>query len=84
MMKQWRYVQARRGTTLPAFLRGVSTMSEALELFRSKRIIPPPVEEIQEVLGLEPEVEEPSNDDPPQKEYDDLVIIDTTQEVVDS
>ena len=59
-------------------------MEEALGLFKSRRIIPPAVEDIQEVLGLVSSADDVSSDDSDQKEYDDLVIIETAQEVIDS
>ena len=97
-MKSWDYIQARRGTTLEGFLKGVITVTEALELFSARGILPPPIEDIESLLGPPPPpprcpaghsigdatindstIVEPSV----QKEYDELVIIETAQEVID-
>jgi hypothetical protein len=51
-MKSWEYLQARRGTSLEAFLDGVKTLDEALKRFRARDIVPPPTEAIEEVLGV--------------------------------
>jgi hypothetical protein len=54
-MKSWEYLQARRGTSLEAFLDGVKTLDEALKRFRARDVSPPSIEAIEEVLSTSTE-----------------------------
>ena len=77
-MKSWEFVQARRGTTLKNFLRGITTMDSALEKFKLLKVIPPGVELI------EAELQENKKElQPKKKEYDDIIIINTEERIVD-
>ena len=77
-MKSWEFVQARRGTTLRGFLRGITTIEDALEKFKLRKIIPPAIELIEADLQ-----EKKKELRPKQKEYDDIVIINTEERTVD-
>jgi fructose-1,6-bisphosphatase len=77
-MKSWEFVQARRGTTLSTFLRGIATVDDALEKFKLRKIIPPAIELIEEELQ-----ENKKELQPKKKEYDDIIIINTEERIVD-
>jgi len=77
-MKSWEFIQARRGTTLSSFLRGISTVHGALEKFKQRKIIPPAVELIEAELQEKKEELQPKK-----KEYDDIIIINTEERIVD-
>ena len=54
-MKDWSFVVKRRKTTLEFYLKEVDSIEGALEKFRKNNIIPPPLTQIAEVLGVKTE-----------------------------
>jgi len=51
-MKTWDYLRARRGTTLENFLRDVPDVEAALKKFSARRIVPPPLNVIEEYFSV--------------------------------
>lgn len=56
-MKDWSFVVKRRKTTLEHYLRGIDSIESALDKFRKNNIVPPPIEQIKEVLGVVDDVQ---------------------------
>jgi len=92
-MKTWEFVHRRRKTTLASFLSDVTTLQEALEKFKRRDIIPPDIERIEEALpsSISAPKQQPSaiakkkskKSKKEEEEYDNLVIINTNEEIIE-
>lgn len=92
-MKDWDFIAARRKLSLEGFLKGVSTIEDALEKFSGMDIIPPERSILDRFFNgsetpqvTQPEVTEEQKHEKstPSAKYDDIVIIETDEAVTDN